>query len=94
MIPIFKQSGLIWTLFDTSMLDTPMYYYTVLIPLNKLVWSDEKIDLIKLINYENILQSHALPTPIFNNFNFICFTIRQNSQYQRNNKVIKITIYP
>ena len=28
---------------------------------------------------------------IFNHFNFLCLTIRQGSQYQRNNKVIKIT---
>ena len=34
------------------------------------------------------------PSQIFNHFNFICFTIRQVSQYQRNNKVIKIKIYP
>ena len=34
------------------------------------------------------------PRQIFNHFNFICFTIRQASQYQRNNKVIKIKIYP
>ena len=26
---------------------------------------------------------------IFNHFNFLCFIIRQGSQYQRNNKVIK-----
>ena len=31
---------------------------------------------------------------IFNHFNFICSTIRQGSQCQRNNKVIKIKIYP
>ena len=34
------------------------------------------------------------PRQIFNQINFICFIIRQGSQYQRNNKVIKIKIYP
>ena len=28
---------------------------------------------------------------IFNHFNFLCFIIRHGSQYQRNNKVMKIT---
>ena len=28
---------------------------------------------------------------IVNHFNLLCFTIRQGSQYQRKNKVIKIT---
>ena len=34
------------------------------------------------------------PRQIFNHFNFIYFSIRLGSQYQRKNKVIKITIYP
>ena len=35
----------------------------------KLVWSDEKIDLIKHINYENTSHSHVLP-PDFQSFQF------------------------
>ena len=70
MIPIFKENGLIWTLLDTSNIPNILsIYYTVLIPL-KLVWSDEKIDLIKLINYENIWHSHALPAPNLQSFQF------------------------
>ena len=68
MIPTFKQNGLIWTLLNTSNIPS-IVYYIVLIPL-KLVWSEEKIDLIKLISYENISHSHALPVPNLQSFQF------------------------
>ena len=50
--------------------NVPQHYYLLDTLVLKLVWSDEKIDLIKLINYENISHSHALPAPNLQSFQF------------------------
>ena len=88
MIPIFKQNGLTWTLLNTSKIPNILWYSFDPTELASME-SDEKKDLSLLI-----MTTCHIPMryrQIVNHFNLLCFTIRQGSQYQRKNKVIKIT---